>query len=231
MRAGHLRQASAPAGGASRGFTLVELLVALTLLGLISVVLLGGLRFGTRAWEAGDVRAEALAETEAIQGLLRRTIERAMIPRLAAGAAEGPEFFLGEEDRLRLVTVVPGHIGIGGLYWIELALVGEDADGLRLDLIWRLYRPRETASLEDMAEEEETPIGGRRTLVEGIEQAAFAYYGGQDGTGHLEWRDRWEATAGLPNLVALEMRFPAGSGRSWPALVVHPRTAGAAVLP
>ena len=33
------------------GFTLVELLVATTLLALLSVVLFGGLRFGARAWE------------------------------------------------------------------------------------------------------------------------------------------------------------------------------------
>ena len=33
------------------GFTLVELLVAMTLLGFLTVLLFGGLRFGTRAWE------------------------------------------------------------------------------------------------------------------------------------------------------------------------------------
>ena len=33
------------------GFTLIELLIALTLFGLLSVALLGGLRFGTRVWK------------------------------------------------------------------------------------------------------------------------------------------------------------------------------------
>ena len=33
------------------GFTLLELLISMTLLGLLMLVVLGGLRFGARAWE------------------------------------------------------------------------------------------------------------------------------------------------------------------------------------
>ena len=42
-----------------RGYSLVEVLVALTLLGRISVALVTGLRFGARAWEHGDTRLAA----------------------------------------------------------------------------------------------------------------------------------------------------------------------------
>ena len=55
IRARPIRRLCRPRGHhrhrSEAGFTLIELLVALTLLGLISVVLFGGLRFGTRAWE------------------------------------------------------------------------------------------------------------------------------------------------------------------------------------
>ena len=50
-----------PADGRdAAGFTLIELLVTLTLVGLISLVLFGGLRFGTRAW---DLRLAIRAST------------------------------------------------------------------------------------------------------------------------------------------------------------------------
>ncbi|MGH8653245.1 MAG: prepilin-type N-terminal cleavage/methylation domain-containing protein, partial [Gammaproteobacteria bacterium] len=42
---------------AGRGFTLVELLLALTLTGLIMVALYSGLRVGTRASDAAETRA------------------------------------------------------------------------------------------------------------------------------------------------------------------------------
>ncbi len=39
-------------GRRQAGFTLVELLVAMTLLAFLSITLFGGLRFGARSWEA-----------------------------------------------------------------------------------------------------------------------------------------------------------------------------------
>ncbi|MDH3594369.1 MAG: prepilin-type N-terminal cleavage/methylation domain-containing protein, partial [Rhodospirillales bacterium] len=69
----------------SGGFTLVELLVALTLLGLIFVALFGGLRFGTRTWETGNQRSEAFAEVEVMQSLLRRQLAQAVTLRTPKG--------------------------------------------------------------------------------------------------------------------------------------------------
>ncbi|MFQ5773843.1 MAG: prepilin-type N-terminal cleavage/methylation domain-containing protein [Kiloniellaceae bacterium] len=209
-----------------RGFTLIELLVALTLLGLISVVLFGGLRFGTRAWEAGDERADRLAQIEAVQGVLRRHIAQAVMPhaRGRPGGAGAP--FIGEEDRFRLVTLVPAHIGIGGLYRIELASVDAGA-AKRLDLVWRLYRPDEPEALDDTLDEEETPTGGRRALLEGIERASFAYYGMDETVDRAEWRERWDGAMGLPELIAVNVTFPPGDSRSWPEFVVRLRLARA----
>ena len=57
-----------------RGFTLIEILIAMTLLGLLMAMLSGGLRLGTRAWEASDTRSAELARLEAVQGFIRRSL-------------------------------------------------------------------------------------------------------------------------------------------------------------
>ncbi|MEE8085084.1 MAG: type II secretion system protein, partial [Alphaproteobacteria bacterium] len=44
------------------GFTLLELMVSLALVGLLTMVLTGGIRFGARVWEASQVQAEAANE-------------------------------------------------------------------------------------------------------------------------------------------------------------------------
>ncbi len=208
-------------GRAGAGFTLVELLVALTLLGLVSVVLFGGLRFGTRAWEAGTARAERLAEVQAVQGVLRRRIAQAVRPEDAGAESafsDSPAAFAGEEDGLRFVALVPSRVGVGGFYLFEL-WVADDGDGARLELAWRLFRPEQPGGLD------EPGLGGRRVLIEGFEEAKFGYYGAERAGAEAEWRERWDGADGLPALIALEVAFPAGDPRSWPDLVVAPRLA------
>ncbi|MFQ6017533.1 MAG: prepilin-type N-terminal cleavage/methylation domain-containing protein [Kiloniellaceae bacterium] len=217
----HWRPARARAD--SRGFTLVELLIALTLLGLISVALFGGLRFGTRAWEAGSRHAERLAEIDAVQGLLRRQLAQAVLPRRQGLGPEGATGFAGDPDRIRFAALLPSHIGVAGLYLFELRMSqGEDLH--RLDLAWRLYRPDEPASFGIG----EAGVSGQRTLIDGIERADFGYYGVLPDRQEADWHDRWAEAAGLPGLISLKLEFPDDDPRSWPALVVSPRFGGGA---
>jgi general secretion pathway protein J len=203
-----------------KGFTLVELLVALTLLGLISVVLFGGLRFGTRAWEAGDRRAAQLTQVQAVQALLRRRIAQARPPELEdAAAVEERTVFAGESDTLQFFATVPSRAGVGGIYAFDLAAI-EDDSGVRLELTWRLHRA------EDETEPGDTPeagLGGRRVLIDGLERAQFRYFGAPEPGQTADWRDNWPANAGLPELVAIEAEFAQGGGRAWPILQVAPK--------
>ncbi len=217
------------------GFTLIELLVALTLLGLISVVLFGGLRFGTRAWEAGNVRAEQLAQIQAVQALLRRRIAQAQPPGPqppgaqppisdTADAAGGRGTFVGESDALRFLAVVPSRAGVGGIYTFDLVVVEDSTHGrsqaVQLELTWRLHRADDAAEPGDPPE---AGLGGRRVLIEGLASAQFRYFGASAPGQTADWRDRWDSEDGLPGLVAIEAEFPEGDGRIWPDLQVAPK--------
>lgn len=216
--------------GAAAGFTLIELLVALTIFGVISVVIMGGLRFGTRVWETGGERAEILAEVEAVQGILRRYMSQAIVPQPFGQQAEDSKLFLGEQERLRLVTVVPAHIGVGGLYQVEIAKFGGDTnDDGALELKWSLFRPDNPFRIEDIGEEDEdTPVGGRRLLLSGVKSIAFKYMGlSSTGQDSFEWNDTWPDTDVLPALISLKISFVDGSHLFWPELVVQTRLARA----
>ncbi len=209
------------------GFTLIELLVALTLLGLISVVLFGGLRFGTRAWEASNLRAEQLAQVQAVQALLRRRIAQALPPgpeaARDAGLDERRRAFAGESDALQVLAAVPSHAGVGGIYAFDLAVIEDRARegaGVRLEFTWRLHRADDEAELGDPPE---AGLGGRRVLIDGLVRLQFRYFGAPDSGGTADWRDRWEPEAGLPGLIAIEAEFPEGDGRAWPLLQIAPK--------
>lgn len=221
------------------GFTLVELLIALTLVGLMSVVLFGGLHFGARAWEAGSERAAQLGEIEAVHGFLRRQIGQAVLPAGTGGRAArtasasrrldpdaATDSFAGEEDSLRFTALVPSRIGVGGFYRFQLSAVQDDAFR-RLEVSWWLDRPDESRDEPpeelDNPDETESAVGGKRVLIEGLERVVFRYYGAERGTGDAEWRGDWDGEAGLPALIALEIEFPPNDYRSWPELLVAPK--------
>ena len=193
------------------GFTLVELLVAMTLIGLISVALFGGLRFGARAWEAGNERAESFSQLEVVQSLLRRELNLAD----SLLGSDGRFSFEGTADRLLFTAPGPANFGLGGHYLFELA---SRDDGPRQDLMlrWRIYRAEQEVRLDDEETEE-------RALLEGIESLEIRYFGDPEDRGEPDWEVEWEEQQRPPGLVQIRVTFPAGDDRVWPVLTIAPR--------
>ena len=195
------------------GFTLIELLIALTLVGLLSVVLLGGLRFGMRVWETGHERSESFAEIEAVHGFLRRQFSQLKPPGQATRSPDRPADFTGTADRVRFTGTLSAYAGVGGLYRFELAPV-ERTEGMALELTWQIYRPDRSEWFEDDP--------SRRVLIEGIEAVRLQYYGALEGDEDPEWHDVWDSQTTLPTLLRLELDFPSDDRRAWPELTVAP---------
>jgi prepilin-type N-terminal cleavage/methylation domain-containing protein len=92
----------------ARGFTLVELLIALAIVGLLLTIAFGGLRVAMAAWTRGEDRAEAHQHVRAIAFTLSRALGAAYPYRGAKG--EAPEvvmLFNGVEQKLEFVTQAP----------------------------------------------------------------------------------------------------------------------------
>jgi len=101
------------------GFTLLEMLVALSILGLILVALTNGVRFAGQAWEVQERNSSKRGDTEAVQNILRTLI------------ASGTQF-KGTSSELSFVGEMPEGLARGGLYDIVL-----DSDDGRLMLSWK----------------------------------------------------------------------------------------------
>ena len=91
-----------------RGFTLLELLIALSIVAALLAILLGGLRVGLAAWRQGDERAEAHQRLRSVAELLARSVAGAFPYRMVPPAGGSPAVqFQGDERRLALVTLAP----------------------------------------------------------------------------------------------------------------------------
>jgi general secretion pathway protein J len=199
------------------GFTLLELLVAITLLGLLMAALFGGLRLGARVWETGETRLDAAARIQIVQDLVRQRLAQAL-PLEAVLPEEGDGYqalFLGQVDAVRFATLLPDHLG-GELVLMELALAeAAEAEGTT-NLVLRLRR------FEPDAEIEPDPAPEERVLLERVESLELAYFGAFRRDELPEWWEAWEGQVALPQLIQLQVRFAEDDPRRWPGLIVQP---------
>ena len=195
------------------GFTLLELLVAMTVLALLMSILFGGLRFGARVWETGDARAQELSELGVVHGFLRRLLAQAYPASLSDPPAPKRLAFIGTSDGATFVGLAPAHLATGGFYLFALELADGD-DGRGLVLTWQPFRAGENDLVLDDATR-------RKVLLEPIESASFAYLGWGSTDGAPQWQDHWEDDARLPALIRLRLTL-ADRPWPWPDLVVRP---------
>jgi general secretion pathway protein J len=192
----------------SRGFTLVEILLALSLMGMLLALAYGGLRASTRATDKGQEVLEYSGRIRMAHQFVRKQINQ-MVPLAFADEATGERtVFLGEPGSIRFVAPMPGYLGFGGPQVQELSVVsGQDGDELVLS--HALLQGFEEQNLYERA-----PI----LLMGNIESAGFKFLG-RDETGELlPWVDRWDQPDTLPEAVSLEIEFTEDVYIRWPLM-------------
>src|SRR5207245_5439101 len=99
---------SPPVTRGARGFTLLEMLIALAIVGALLVIAFGGMRVALGAWRQGEDRAEAYQHVRGVALSLARTVGSAH--PYSAPRGEAPDsvlLFSGSETRLEFVAQAP----------------------------------------------------------------------------------------------------------------------------
>lgn len=117
------------------GFTLLELLVVMTLLSVIMIGLVSALRTMAQTESRIDQRLDLLDEARVARAFLRQTLTRVSAYPLDTPGLPGKKAvaFVAGENSLTWVGIMPARPGLGGRYFFRLS-VEDTADGQALVL-------------------------------------------------------------------------------------------------
>jgi general secretion pathway protein J len=202
------------ASGAASGFTLVELLVAITLLSLLSLMLFGGLRLALRAATTTGALTDRSGEIATAYRFLREALGGAQPVPVDPTVPQPVMVFDGTADALEFAVLPPAYLAPGGFYRLRIAREDNGRHG-RLMLQWE-------GGLREIGQSA-APTVPPSILLDRVGRLDLAYFGRTDESqaASASWQTSWQGRQTLPDLVRLSVIFEDGSQP--PPLLVAPR--------
>ena len=189
----------------SSGFTLLELLISLTILGLIMVMVFGSLRIGVRAWEKGEKDVEIHQRQRIVLDLIKRQIASVCLREIERENQE-PFYLKGDKESMEFISRIPMVPGSrSGMVFVRYMLKeGDEEDRMRL-----LFHEKDVVFLDEEMDMEDLDEDEIFELISGVQEIRFEYLkGAEDENEDPEWQDAWdpETDEDLPLAVRIILR-------------------------
>jgi general secretion pathway protein J len=179
--------------GSQRGFTLLELVLALAIVGAMLAIVFGGLRVGLRAWQRGEQSAETLQHARSLGVLLTQSLGGSHAYLGPAPAGSQPEvLFQGEPDRVSFVTVSPPLPLQAPIAFTAVTFSIDEGD-----------RPGFAVREKALPNDEPFQPGMPVVVDPALTAVRFRYLRDNEGT----WEERWDGAQerGLPRAVEVTL--------------------------
>jgi len=197
----------------ARGFTLVELVIAMTLMALIGVGLSGVLVIGARSASSAERKTEQARRYRIATELIVRQLRSTTALRLPEdeneeqGEGEDVAYFIGQSDRLSFITAAPQAPENSGLAVVDLWV--EDGQLMLSESPYFLL------ASEGKIGAEFEKLTFAATLLYDVESISFEYQ--QSDLERETWVDSWDASDedALPVAVRIEVKPSIDGGPYW----------------
>lgn len=188
-----------------KAFTLIETLVALTLMSLLIMVLFGGFRAGVRSWQASENYIADSEEPRQLSALLYRHLGQIVPMVVGGGDFLSKPVFAANAEQIRYVA--PLSMSAGDAHYIFEMINNFEGQGG----VWVRFAP-----IVDELTADDILASAEYTQVSKDWSVHFKYF----------YNDEWmeEVPEGeLPKLVSVRLT---AAGKQWPRMVFAISTLG-----
>lgn len=192
-----------------QGFTLIEVLIAMTLLSIMVVLLFTSLKICADSWEKGENKITEVNEVAVVYNFFQRHLTTAK-PLLSDFTTEGEAFsFQGKTRSLQFVSAFPASAGRSGLQMFSVELREEDKDQV-IKVAVTPYFPK--AEGEKWPKEEVV-------LIRHVSNFELAYFGADDDYSESHWQDEWLEKNTQPRLIKIRIKLE--NEIFWPEMIIE----------
>jgi general secretion pathway protein J len=193
-----------------QGFTLIEVLIAMTLLSIMVVLLFTSLKICADSWEKGENKITEVNEVAVVYNFFHRHLTTAR-PLLNDFTTEGEAFsFQGKNRSLQFVSAFPASAGRSGLQMFSVELQEEDKDQV-IKVAVTPYFPK--------AEDAEERPADEVVLIRHVSDFELAYFGADDDYSEGHWQDEWLEKSTQPRLI--KIRIKPDNEIFWPEMIIE----------
>jgi len=197
-------------GASTRGFTLLEMMVALLLLGLLAGLIFGGVQVATRSWEKVTLHAEQANETVLVQNFLRHLVEQVSAQQLRDQELVLQVAVHGQDNHLLFLAPRPHQSEM--LAWFSLGLEQTPDGGSQLTLRTLPFQLADNREVDwaDLELHLQQQAAKPDSALLSHEVAALQIdYLPREPEGIAQWQPEWLQQEQLPELIRL--RFDPGA--------------------
>ena len=199
------------------GFTLIEVLIAMTLLSIMVVLLFSSLKISAQSWEQGENKISEVNEVAVVYNFFQRHLSPA-IPLMDDFTKKGEKTFSfqGKKQSLQFVSVFPASADRSGMQLFSISTGKQDHEQVIKVTLTPFFPVTEG---EEWHQEEVV-------LLRHVSDFRLAYFGAADEVGVNSWQDEWLAKEVQPQLVKININTT--NGAFWPEMIIELKISGTA---
>ncbi len=187
------------------GFTLIEVIIAMTLLSIMVVLLFGSLKISAESWNKGETKIAEVNEKAVIYQFFKHHLPT-IRPLWDEFADDGRKLsFQGEQKKLQFVSIFPASAGRKGF---QLFKIDFDDNAGQIKVLLSPFYP----SLEGLQWQQEEVV-----LLEHVADFKITYFGKEIGDSNGVWLDNWVEKERLPRLIKIKIELTKPG--YWPEMI------------